>query len=137
MSEGISVDYGDSLYTSCPSACCKDMSIFLKPPEAQALRSNGTHLGNSLSSAVLSLVDGSSQDGEWYAMKGSCGNLRTEKNATYCAAYDERPEVCRIFRAGSRECERLRENAARLSLSRTIVPSPEPSTNRQRHRSVD
>lgn len=63
---------------------------------------------------------------------GHCAQLTvTETGATLCAIYDDRPEACRAFRAGSFECLKARQHrgpqAEALRALAMAGPGPAPS----------
>lgn len=138
MAEAIGEGYGfeDSLCAGCPSACCRDMIIPLSPEEAVRMKEAGTKLSRSLSTLAIRAIDGP-QENQMYAMRGSCGNIREgDDGVTYCADYDNRPQACRNFKAGNRECDIRRIKSARESLPR-VVPLPQGLFLPRRRRSVD
>lgn len=71
-------------------------------------------------------------DGRRY-MKMACGHcaqlIITATGQTLCAIYDDRPEACRAFRAGSFECLKARQHRGALAeglraLAMTPAPTP-------------
>jgi Fe-S-cluster containining protein len=86
--------------TAC-GACCfggHDRYIALLPQDA----------GRPIPGAATAEIEGRRY------MKMACGHCAqltvTETGATLCAIYDDRPEACRAFRAGSFECLKARQH---------------------------
>jgi Fe-S-cluster containining protein len=91
--------------TSC-GACCfggHDRYIVLLPEDR----------GRPIPEAVTTEIEGQRY------MKMSCGHCAqltfTPTGQTLCAIYEDRPEACRAFRAGSFECLKSRQHRGHLA----------------------
>ena len=58
---------------------------------------------------------------------GHCAQLTvTAEGATLCAIYEDRPEACRAFRAGSFECLKARQHRGALAEALRAFAMAEP-----------
>lgn len=95
---------------NCVSACCRaGNALELTPDEAEQLREAGTLL-RLMDKAEMKRKERPRRGFGNYLLLSDCGNLAlSAAGATYCGDYENRPGICRIFKARSDQCIEKRE----------------------------
>jgi len=107
------------LVAGCPGACCQDMRlVYLAPEDRTKAFPDATKIDSWWELEDLPSGTYYTPQGSVY-IKGRCPNLESDSN---CRIYSQRPDACRNFEIGSRDCHdsRTKVNLPPVILISTI-----------------
>lgn len=123
----IEQDTPSDLCASCIGACCVANTVLeLNQQEAAALTDAGTELEPLTKRQVKQFSGGTARTTRGmthFVLRNDCGNLDPETK--HCKDYDNRPQICRDFKAGSFMCGIMR-NARMPQAVDLPTPSVKP-----------